>query len=47
MMFFYAIIAGLALFAVKRIVDVRRLALRYTRLLKDRAAQRPPDGDHA
>lgn len=47
MTFLYAVIIGLALFAAKSIMDVRRLSRQYTRMLKDRAAQRPPDGDHA
>lgn len=46
MMFSYAIIAGLALFAAKRIVDVRRLSRRYAQLLKDQAAQPPPNSAH-
>jgi hypothetical protein len=47
MMFFYVMIMGLAVMAAKNILDVRHLALRYTRLLKDRAAQPPPKDDPA
>lgn len=48
MTFLYAVIIGLALFAAKSIMDVRRLSRRYNELLKERAAlQRPLDVDPA